>query len=652
MGIPKFYSTWLRRRNYRDVIQRRHPSEVCSLSVDMNGIIHNAAGIVYAYGKASPQSRGDQWAASTMTLTEQDINRRAGFLRNMAETKLKESTSSFNLWLTELENEHFRTITQMLTNIIADARPSDILVLAIDGPPPAAKLKQQRSRRFKSAKERADKTRREIAQVQSIKLKRGQKKPIVVPWPLFDSNAITPGTEFMMRLDTYLRGWLDELKVDMTPHVGTAGRNKPYVLPATIYYFSHLTPGEGEHKIMDLMRAGDMDECSTGEGSHIIYGADADLIMLGLISPLNKLYIARDSFTDVIAIDNLRQAVMEELRTSSALEDFVVMMFLLGNDFLPHPPAMEQINNAISVLFRIYRKINSITEKDPEEPLIETPKIGPYPLTKGSAINWDGIKMLLFMLGEVEPQMIEHIANNPPAYPFSAVQQATTTIKTAPVVGPKGVGTGEVTRSLDFDLFRNLWYRHALLPRTSWANMSEKDKALLASAAGLPAVEEPQVDTNIIIDMITKYLEGIGWVYTYYTGGMSSINLDWFYPYNYSPLFVDMSSIIRQDVNLHDYTYQAGQQPLGPIYQLLSVLPPQSGYLAVPGTQWLMELGSPIADLYPLDFPIELEGKSAEWQGWAVLPSFQPHRVVKAVNENINISPEIAEKYNAPSALK
>lgn len=59
---------------------------------------------------------------------------------------------------------------------------------------PRAKLNQQRQRRFRSA----------MATKEKIRI--AQQKGLAVPSePPFDSNCITPGTEFMHNLSKYLR---------------------------------------------------------------------------------------------------------------------------------------------------------------------------------------------------------------------------------------------------------------------------------------------------------------------------------------------------------------------------------------------------------------------------------------------------------------
>ena len=66
--------------------------------------------------------------------------------------------------------------------------------MAVDGVAPRAKMNQQRGRRFRSAKE---------AEMNEKKAKdKGEKLP---DEERFDSNCITPGTPFMVRLQEQLK---------------------------------------------------------------------------------------------------------------------------------------------------------------------------------------------------------------------------------------------------------------------------------------------------------------------------------------------------------------------------------------------------------------------------------------------------------------
>ena len=51
-------------------------------------------------------------------------------------------------------------------------------------------------------------------------------------------------------------------------------------------------PGEGEHKIMEFIRA-NVDNFHPDD-SHCLYGADADLIMLSMTLPMKNICIIRE----------------------------------------------------------------------------------------------------------------------------------------------------------------------------------------------------------------------------------------------------------------------------------------------------------------------------------------------------------------------
>ncbi len=80
-------------------------------------------------------------------------------------------------------------------------KPTKLFFMAIDGPAPRAKMNQQRGRRFRSALS----AQQAVAQA----IKEGKEMP---KEPAFDSNTITPGTDFMDRLTKHLK-WFIRKKI-------------------------------------------------------------------------------------------------------------------------------------------------------------------------------------------------------------------------------------------------------------------------------------------------------------------------------------------------------------------------------------------------------------------------------------------------------
>lgn len=146
--------------------------------------------------------------------------------------------------------------------------------MAVDGCAPRAKMNQQRARRFSTAQNTLE------AEANA------KRKGIILPdrKDKFDSNTITPGTDFMDRLDKALRYFITKRISDGDP-IWT----KPEII-----YSGHQTPGEGEHKIADYIRYIRSDPNYNGELRHCLYGLDADLIHLSLASHEKNFTLLRE----------------------------------------------------------------------------------------------------------------------------------------------------------------------------------------------------------------------------------------------------------------------------------------------------------------------------------------------------------------------
>ena len=135
-------------------------------------------------------------------------------------------------------------------------------------------MNQQRTRRFKSAQTALEKRQQQAA--------RGQL-PAEEP---FDSNCITPGTSFMATLSAHLRYFIAK-------KVAEDQRWRE----VRVIFSGHEVPGEGEHKIMDFIRTQRAQPDHDPNTRHCIYGLDADLIMLGLLSHEPHFALLREEIT-------------------------------------------------------------------------------------------------------------------------------------------------------------------------------------------------------------------------------------------------------------------------------------------------------------------------------------------------------------------
>eukprot|EP01105_Mastigella_eilhardi_P018926 TRINITY_DN4424_c0_g1_i1.p1 TRINITY_DN4424_c0_g1~~TRINITY_DN4424_c0_g1_i1.p1 ORF type:complete len:886 (+),score=140.38 TRINITY_DN4424_c0_g1_i1:262-2658(+) len=263
--------------------------------------------------------------------------------------------------------------------IISIVKPRKLLYLAIDGVAPRAKMNQQRARRFSTAYEATLKQKDE----QAMGVAHAQE----AHW---DSNAITPGTPFMEKLERRL---VEYARATLGKDPRGGGGIKVIISSASV-------PGEGEHKLFDFIReqreAPDYDPNTR----HCVLGLDADLIMLALAThelhfdvlreiqfQNNTCFICNQAGHFAVAcpyrgkphddiprsapqFHYLRVCVMREYLTiifadllqqgydvERLVDDFVCVCFFVGNDFLPHLPTMTIHEGALETLVGVYKAL-------------------------------------------------------------------------------------------------------------------------------------------------------------------------------------------------------------------------------------------------------------------------------------------------------
>jgi 5'-3' exonuclease len=436
-----------------------------------------------------------------------------------------------------------RQVIAKIEYYIGIVEPQKTVIIAFDGVAPVAKLEQQRQRRYKSAYQ--NEISRQIF-----------KKTASDPW---NTAAITPGTIFMSELNTMV-----------TEHFSKPATTKSD--PLNILVSGSNKAGEGEHKLFDYIRVNPEKHASE---STVIYGLDADLIMLSInhlpICP--KIYLFRETPHFIQSIDSslepdanyfldipeLTNAIIKYLNNDSEefinnynkVYDYIFICFFLGNDFLPHFPALNIRTGGADKMLNAYRA----TIKPDEN------------LTDGKTINWANLRKLIAFLAKQEEQYIiaEHKLrdrgeNNSKHFSKNVNKTSTLKSQTLDDEFKKFENTPQTERELEkyINPFKPYWqeryYRGLLNIKSDTTGALTKDVAI-------------------------NYLQGLEWTMKYYTTGCADWR--WHYKYNYPPLLQDL--IKHVPVFSTEFVPVKPFDPVSEMTQLCYVLPRTSLHLLPKG---------------------------------------------------------------------
>ena len=542
MGIPTYFRVIC--QQYKDIIHYTKPCICDHYFVDFNGLIHPAAHRVIA----AHISTNDEQTAQL----EQSI-----------------ICESYNY----------------LQKCIQIADPQHMIHTCADGVAPIANMKQQRKRRYMSV------LRNKLCNSPAV----------------WDTNAISPGTNFMTKLDTFMKKQIREHST------------------LSHYYSGSDEVGEGEHKLFARMGM------LVHEETAFINGLDADLIMLSLISHRHNIYLMRehDGANDEDGADNkymylnvnaLRQALLTELssvyqwpckecidspfipKSNDVIESYVVLCFILGNDFLPHASTLSLKKHGYEKLLRASQHVY----KDNE-----------HGINAGNTLVMDGKIQMSFLtslfriLAKDEDSIMNTINTdymNKKAY-FNKDHSDPEVIQCYALQAQHKSRLAFTMYNSPSSIWRGLYYKSLFHCRMH--------------------------DTKTISSTCDLFIKGIFWTYAYYK--RQPKNNNWFYPYNYAPTLLDISNWVSTNPNIVKECVAInnadGAHVVTPYTQLLSILPPEShALLPRKYHAYMFDPKYGMAHMFPTKYPIETYLKTHLWECSPILPVLDIQHILKSMN--------------------
>jgi 5'-3' exonuclease len=446
-------------------------------------------------------------------------------------------------------------------------RPTHTVFIAFDGVAPFAKMEQQRTRRYKTW----------FMKNVDMGPCDGVKKSSI-----WNTSAITPGTDFMNKLSRRINY---EFK----------NSESKYCVKRMIVSCSDEC-GEGEHKLYEHMRTNDIFSDNVA-----VYGLDADLIMLSIfhLKYCNNIFVFRETpeflknsipvqamdqnnpkIPHFLDIRHLSTSIMSEIKCKFPdpirIHDYVFLCFFLGNDFLPHFPAMNIRTHGIQGLLDIYRLCIGNT---PDRFLISK---------TNCAIVWRNVGLLV---NEVAKREHEFLMNE---YFVRDKLDKRKFLETTPLEREDTL--------LNTPVIYRAEEKYICPSEPQWEKRYYK------------TLFYGNMKADSIKNICINYLEGLEWVYKYYTNACPDWR--WKYKYHYPPLFADLCKYVPHFET--DFVKTGVTKAFSPYTQLAYVLP--SSNLELLPKNIYEFLRNNYGELYPEDYGFQWAFCRYFWESHPLLP--------------------------------
>lgn len=416
-----------------------------------------------------------------------------------------------------------------------------LLFIAIDGVAPKAKMIQQKQRRFSNYNN------------------------------LWDTNAISPGTSFMNKLNNAITN----IKYDFNIIISNSD-----------------IPGEGEHKIFNYIHHNSTNDIN------VVYGLDADLIMLSLIQNSN-IYLLREKTEFNIEkideeflyfnINSLKEQIFQKISSLSdykldkntVIYDYIFLCFLLGNDFIQPLISLNIRYNGINKLINYYIQLqNDFFGK------FYIINLQSYNIIHNLQLLFNKISYhenndILTIINKKDKQLINNNIDN------------IITDRSDEKIIFKDISNWELKY---YNFFFN--NSHIILPNTK--NMLNND----------------------ISDISYNYVKALHWISNYYF--KRKVCWRWCYHYHFSPSSKDIYNIT---LKTFDFIFKE-DNPYSTNHQLIQILPKKSFHLL---NDNIVNKLRQFDYMYPTNFKRNTILKKYYWEGHGFLPLFTDNELTYIV---------------------
>jgi 5'-3' exonuclease len=517
---------------------------------------------------------------------------------------------------TQIEYYIWEKVKSCIDDMIKQIKPEYIYV-GIDGVAPMGKILQQRQRRYRFLFDKKIKLNTNVSSSndiedcigKTIEKSNGIAEPII---PI-SSIELTPGTDYMERINKCMEKYMEEL--------GKKGIK--YI------YSSYHDEGEGEHKILQYIKNN-----LTPEDSIVIYGLDADLLFLSLgIGWEYDLYVMREKqvfANKEVDLDEVPDYNFVEIKQLHLLisnlnvstEDFIVLCYLIGNDFMPGLLTTDVKKGGLDKIFRAWDNLK--TKLGLETEFDETNQI------KSQLVYWD--KSNSNSKPKINRDMLKGLFEElvwTEKYVWKNINRDN-------IIGQENLEPDELEKLkyVKQDEKREQMEKFILGESTSTDFLEKIEfSSPVEYYSYYLGINCMDIDKTIIKKMTQDYLNCIEWCIGYYLDRCPS----WTFGYNFI-----VAPLIKDIINFFPVksTFKFSPRTLNPVEQLVLAIPPQTyKYVIEKNIIEQVKANRYIGYMIPEEFSIDVNKEHIFWKCQVRIPIVEYDEFITQI-KRLNIQGE------------